>query len=277
MATSEQHSTLLKQVEALAPWHHDVELAPGLSTCGMRDSGGNADRTFWQHYSPEAQMRRLFAALYPDGLEGRSFLDCACNSGAHTIAAARAGAGRCFAFDARQAWVNQARFLARHFALPNVQVECLKVEDLGVLGLAPFDVTLFSGIFYHLPDPVAGLKRAADLTRELLVLNTSVLPRREPGLMLSLESESHVLSGVDSLAWLPTGPTVLREILAWCGFPHSRIDMYRTPGRPKGWKRIQIVAAREQATLAYWDKTRPETVDHHPTSLARRIFRRLMG
>jgi SAM-dependent methyltransferase len=267
---------LQAEIARLGPWHHDVELAPGLSTMGQRDAGGDADKTFWQHYSPEAQMRRLFDALFEDGqLQGRSFLDCACNSGAHTMAAARSGAGRCFAFDARALWVEQARFLARHFGLPNVQVERLKLEELPGLQLEPFDMTLFSGIFYHLPDPVAGLKLAADLTREILILNTSVLPRRGSGLMLNFESETNVLSGVDRLAWLPTGPDVLRQILAWCGFKHSRIDMYRTPGKPRGWKRIQIVAAREASALAVYDRRRPDALAYDKAGLLRRVLRKV--
>lgn len=262
---------LREEIARLGPWHHDVEIAPGVSTMGVR-SATDPDQRFDEHYSPAQMMGHLFGPLYPDGLQGRSFLDCACNSGGHSIEAARHGAGRGFAFDARQHWVDQAEFLARHCGAPELIVRRCELSDLPALGLEPFDVTLFAGIFYHLPDPIAGLRIAADLTRELLIVNTAVRPRRDRALVLNIESDTHVLSGVDRLAWLPTGPRVMQELLAWCGFPHSRIDLYWSNG-PKGWKRLQMLAARDEKVLAAYDKARPDAIA--PPTLRRRALIRL--
>jgi tRNA (mo5U34)-methyltransferase len=245
---------LRAEIERLGPWHHDVELAPGITT-SARDTS-DPDQKFTEHYSPSEMMEYLIGNLYPDGLQGRSFLDCACNSGGHSLAAARLGAGRIFAFDARQHWVDQADFLARQGDVANLTTRRCTLGELPELGLEPFDVTLFAGIFYHLPDPVAGLRIAADLTREILIVNTATRAHRVPGLVLNSESPTHVLSGVDRLAWLPTGPSVMREILAWCGFEHSRIDLYWASG-PRGWKRLQMVAARDPGALADYDRARP--------------------
>ena len=244
---------LRAEVERLAPWHHDIEIVPGVTT-GARGST-DADRSFEEHYSPWQMMNLLIGAVYPAGLQGRSFLDCACNSGGHSLAAARLGAGRIFAFDARQHWIDQAEFLARAGNAPNLTTRRCTLSELLPLALEPFDVTLFAGIFYHLPDPVAGLRIAADLTKELLVVNTATRQQRVPGLVLSQESPTHVLSGVDRLAWLPSGPDVMREILAWCGFEHTRIDAYWASG-PKGWKRLQMVAARDPGVLRDYDEVR---------------------
>ena len=43
------------------------------------------------------------------------------------------------------------------------------------LGNERFDICLFKGIFYHLPDPVAGLKIVADRTDEVLILDTAAV------------------------------------------------------------------------------------------------------
>jgi hypothetical protein len=129
---------------------------------------------------------------------------------------------------------------------------------------------LFFGLFYHLPDPVAGLKIAADLTRELLILNTAADPTPAgDALTLNIESDTALMSGVHRLAWLPTGPRVLEEILHWCGFPHTRVQyVVKAPRFP----RVQILAARDASTFAHYDAVHPR----RPTPLWKRGARRLL-
>lgn len=270
-----ERAAVKDEIDRLGPWLHDIEVLPGLRTGAARPAE-DAYKEVPQNYDPELMMRRLVEDIYGD-LGGRSFLDCGCNAGGHSFAAARMGAGRTLAFDARQHWLEQAAFLGRHSEAPLVQLQRLTLADLTALDLEPFDVTLFSGLFYHLPDPVAGLKAAADLTRELLIVNTSVLPKPYPGLVLSRESSVHVLSGIDGLAWLPTGPEVMQQILHWCGFPHVRVDLYWTPGKPRGWMRLQILAARDEATFARYDERRPEAALSRYVRPPRRSLRRMLA
>ncbi|MBV8685905.1 MAG: DUF1698 domain-containing protein [Alphaproteobacteria bacterium] len=262
------------EMEALGPWHHDVELVPGLRTgeapLGKRPLLQSRTPTT---YDPEGHMRLIVAALWPDGMQGRSFLDCACNGGGHMLGAARLGAGRRFGFDAREQWTAQARFLQRFAPAPAGEVRTCTLADLPALGLEPFDVTLFSGIFYHLPDPVAGLRVAADLTRELLVLNTAALFGRGRAMVLKKESATQPMSGVDGLAWLPTGSGVLRQILAWCGFPHVRICFNKRTA--EGWRRIELLAARESKTFAFYDSRGPSTPPGARLGLTRVLLRRM--
>ena len=265
---------LRAEIDRLGPWLHAIELMPGVSTATIGQASGSGEGAVREVYSPERMMSGLIGRLYPAGMQGRSFLDCGCNAGGHMFAARQMGAGRCFGFDARQHWIDQANFLAGYLPSDDIGFAACELSDLPGIGLEPFDVTLFSGLFYHLPDPVAGLKIAADLTRELIVVNTSALHRTEKALMLSLESDSHVLSGIDGLAWLPTGPEVVQDILAWCGFPHSRIDL-DWPYGPPGWRRIQVVAARELDAFAHYDRAWPEASRPARRSLKERLRRRL--
>ncbi len=245
------------EIRRLGPWHHDVEIAPGIRT-GDPAWRPEPDPAFGTPsiIDPFANFERTVADLFPDGLKGRSFLDCACNGGGYLYAARRLGAGRCFGFDVREHWIRQARFLAEHLPSEDIDTGTCSLEDLPQIGLKPFDVTLFSGILYHLPDPVAGLKIAADLTRELIIVNSETLPGKREGLALNPESQTLVMSGVDRLAWYPTSDKVIREMLAWCGFPHTRLRFDRATR--DGRHRVELWAARDEAVFAHLDATHPK-------------------
>ena len=244
---------LLQQVHALAPWHMNVALTPDLRTVE-----GNVDPENGTDYNipviNPAELQPLLEALYPQGLGGKRFLDCACNCGGYSLVASDLGAYS-FGFDVRDHWIRQAQFLKRHFGKSDDEVR-FEVHDLLDVGkhLADerFDICLFKGIFYHLPDPVAGLKIVADLTDEVIILDTAAANGAEDGfLKLHEEGVENPMSGVHRLAWLPTGPMVLCRILEWLGFEatcvvyrHERPASTARPGR------IRVVGARDASLLA---------------------------
>lgn len=245
-----------REINRLGPWHHDVEVIEGVRTMRAPMAPANPDLRTPTTYRPVDHFKYVAGSLFPSGFDGRSFLDCACNGGGHTLAAARLGAGRCFAFDAREQWIEQARFLKKFAPHEQIDLAVATLDDLPALAKSRFDVTFFGGIFYHLPDPITGLKIAADLTEEILILNTAA--KWAPGKVLAIERESpdEAMSGVDGLAWLPSGPEVLRDLLGWCGFPHTRLSFHRPTD--EGWSRLEIFAARDAASFAHFDRVRKE-------------------
>lgn len=264
---------LRAEIRRLGPWHHDLEIAPGVRT-GERAPGDALDPLgigAVNTLAPGRVLDGLMRDIFPNGFEGRSLLDCGCNAGGYLFEAKRFGAGRCFGFDVREHWLNQARFLSQHLPSENLTIDQLDLLTLRERKLEPFDVTFFFGLFYHLPDPVAGLRIAADLTKELLVLNTAAHPSlKGNALMLSVESETMLMSGVHRLAWLPTSTHVLEEILRWCGFPHTRVHwVLRSAPR---FPRVQVLAARDAKTFAHFDKVNPP----QPQALWKRVARRLL-
>lgn len=244
--------TLRAEIRRLGPWHYDIEVAPGVRTGEPVPPGTYAAELGTPAvFDPFRMIDALANAVYGGDLAGRTVLDCACNAGGYLFGAARRGAGYCFGFDVRDHWINQARFLQRHLPGGDIAFEVRDLMTLRERELPQFDITLFMGIFYHLPDPMAGLRIAADHTRELLVLNTAIDPQKRDALILNEEGVTPVMSGVHRLAWLPTSERALRAILSWCGFPHARVLWYR---RRTGWKgRIHIIAARDQATFERYD------------------------
>lgn len=248
---------LREEILRLGPWHHDVEIRDGIRTGEPVPAGTYAQELGTPSLlNPQRVLSSLVREVYPEGLGGRSFLDCACNAGGYLFAAKSLGASRGFGFDIREHWIQQARFLARHVSSEGIEFAVSDLSELRNLALEPFDVTFFSGIFYHLPDPVAGLRLAADHTRELLILNTAMTAAATDALILNRESDVEVMSGVHKLAWLPGSERVLREILEWCGFPHARVRFVRKTD--SGRRRIELLAARDAKTFVAYDRNRRE-------------------
>jgi SAM-dependent methyltransferase len=216
-----------------------------------------------QGWDPRQGLHTLLREIYPEGLAGRSVLDCACNCGAYLFWAKELGAGECFGFDVREHWINQARFLAENRTRPSdgICFEVCDLYDLPKRKLPPFDITLFQGIFYHLPDPITGLKIAADLTKELIVINTATRNNLPDG-MLAIDNEGReeLNSGVYGLNWFPTGPSILTRILDWMGFTEIRCTDWKTevPHQPSTLGRLQILASRTKGLLEKLDSYQAE-------------------
>jgi tRNA (mo5U34)-methyltransferase len=251
---------LRDEIVRLGPWHLEVQVTPEVSTrvwteAQSRVPGSPADNLAFMDPRPdlEAQLRRI----YPDGLAGRSLLDCACNCGGYSFHAKELGAGECFGFDVREHWIRQAHFLLQNRTVgptDAMRFEVCDLYDLPEMRLQPFDITLFMGIFYHLPDPISGLKIAADLTRELIVVNTTTRSGLPDGL-LSIERESRelVLSGVYGLNWLPSGPDVIAQALKWAGFVDTHLVWWQREVNP-GRGRLEMLASKKQGLLDVFRK-----------------------
>jgi tRNA (mo5U34)-methyltransferase len=155
---------LRMRVEALR-WYHTIDLGHGIVTRGV-------DNT------PE----RLARLQLPEDLSGRSVLDIGAWDGFFSFEAERRRAARVVASDS-YAWhglgwdtgQGKAGFELARTALQS------RVEDvdLDVMSLSPervgsFDVVLFLGVLYHLPNPLLALERVALVTRDLLILETVV-------------------------------------------------------------------------------------------------------
>jgi SAM-dependent methyltransferase len=248
---SDSTQALRDEIVRLGPWHITIDVADGLSTAITRDVEYPPEFGPVTLQDTQAGFRFKLRTIYPDGLAGRSVLDCACNCGAYLFWAKELGAGRCFGSDVREHWINQARFLReqRDGGAEDMRLEVMDLYDLPRLELEPFDITVFTGVFYHLPDPITGLKIAADLTRELLFFETATRSNHPDG-YLAVEEEpiKEVMSGVHGLNWLPTGPHVLARILRWMGFEDVRLVRWVPEAFP-GRGRLGMLAARDPKLL----------------------------
>jgi len=155
---------LQAQVAAIR-WYHTIDLGRGVVTPGI-------DNT------PE----RLARIHLPQDLSGKSVLDIGAWDGFFSIETKRRGASRVVAAD-HYAWHGvgwgtgrgKAGFeLAR--SASNLEIEDVDVDvlDLSPESLGTFDVVLFLGVLYHVPNPLLALERVASVTGNLLILETVV-------------------------------------------------------------------------------------------------------
>jgi SAM-dependent methyltransferase len=260
-----EQKRLRRELRELAPWHLKVDVREGVTTAdaGKARAGRRLGPVSFVDAGPA--YRALITRIFPTGLEGRSVLDCACNCGGYSLWSRELGAGRCFGFDVREHWIRQASFLQRERAEPSdgCSFATLDLYDLADRVPEDFDIALFRGILYHLPDPVRGLKIVADKTRELIVLNSATRAGVDDGFLAVAEEPTEaVMSGVYGLNWFPTGPEVLQRILRWLGFPATRLSYWHRETQHRGaggmkLGRIELLAARDEATFRHYDKARP--------------------
>ncbi|MGH2978416.1 MAG: class I SAM-dependent methyltransferase [Solirubrobacterales bacterium] len=247
-----EKASLRDEIIRLGPWHFDIEVADGLTT---RVSLEAPPGTYPESFGPvgiqdnRGQFRHRLRTLYPEGLQGRRLLDCACNSGAYLFWARELGAGECFGSDVREHWIRQARFLQEHRPEGDgIRFEVMDVNDLPELDLEPFDITIFGGLFYHLADPVRGLKIAADLTKELLIFDTATKwGRDEDSLVVDHEGTEALMLGVHGLNWIPTGPAVVDRVMRWAGFTDTQVMRWIQTGPDSG--RVGILASKRPGLL----------------------------
>jgi 2-polyprenyl-3-methyl-5-hydroxy-6-metoxy-1,4-benzoquinol methylase len=164
---------LRAEVRRLAPFYHDIELPHGVRTHVPELAAlPKLERTRWKAFMDHAWGAIVEAA--GGSLAGQRVLDCGCNCGGFSIAAARAGAAQVLGVDLVPKYLEQARFLKRALAIENLQFEQWAVEDLDPVKHGQFDVTLCLGLLYHFENPILAMKKLAAMTRKVLVVDTRI-------------------------------------------------------------------------------------------------------
>ncbi len=135
---------LQRQVEALGPWFHNLDLNGVLT----------APYHFLGDY-PRVKFKG-FADALPASLAGLSVLDIGCNAGFYAVEMKRRGAARVVAIDTDDHYLAQARFAAEVAGYDDIAFANLSVYDVAALG-ERFDLVIFMGVLYHLRHPLLAL------------------------------------------------------------------------------------------------------------------------
>ena len=250
---AELTKTQKKALLDLGPWHFKIKVSDTEYTTDF-------NTTKISLIDP-SNLTNLLRRIYPQGrLDGKTFLDAGCNGGGYCMTAFSRGAKEVFGFDVRDHWINQANYLRDHiFKYPKskVKFKTTHLEDLSED--KKYDVTLFKGVLYHLPDPIAAIKKLCTVTNEVMIIDTAgSVNAPENCLELYFEKPGALMNGVDNLAWLPGGPKVVGDMCHWMGFKEYRVinqdNVYQPNGYTTKFMRFRIIAARHQRYLNRYDR-----------------------
>src|SRR3954462_5068217 len=158
---------ILAGLKILEPWFHRIDLGDGIVTKTESVMGESVDhpRETWE----------VIQQCLPADLSGKNVLDVGCNGGFYCVEAKRRGAHRVLGVDGQRQHVRQALFVRKVLGL-DLEFRRFSVYDLDPRTIGKFDITLALGLVYHLKHLVLALERLCDVTNELLILETAIIP-----------------------------------------------------------------------------------------------------
>ena len=161
---------ILSELMRLEPWFHRIDLGHGVYTKTESVMGEPIDH-------PRGPWQTIQTLLPPD-LSGKTLLDVGCNAGFYSFEAKRRGAQRVLGVDGQRQHVRQGLFVRKVLGL-EVEFRRLNVYELSPRNVGQFDITLALGLLYHLKHPILALENLYRVTKELLVIETAIMPANQ--------------------------------------------------------------------------------------------------
>jgi len=246
-------------------WCHSIDLGHGIVTPGLSNVLPLSDEEL-------------------PSFKGRSVLDVGAWDGLYSFRAEKAGAARVVALDnyawgvsvpARQAYWDKCASqgslpdhgrdltdfwdpslpgrkgfdLAREILESSVQPVVGDLMTIAPDTLGHFDVVLYLGVLYHMPEPLTALRQVRAVTGEVAVIETvavRVLGQRDASLLSFYAGNE--LGGADFGNWFAPTEAGLGALCRAAGF--SRVDFVRRPPPVRPW-REHLRRNTRQAVLEY--------------------------
>jgi tRNA (mo5U34)-methyltransferase len=191
----------------------------------------DADGLQIQGWIPIEHLKRYSEIIFKFSVRGKSVLDIGAWDGWFSFEAERLGARRVLATD-HFCWSGAGRgmkdgfdYVHRHLK-SRVESKDVDVFELDPGKLGKFDVVLFLGVLYHLTDPFGGLRKAAEMCGEYLVVETHTAMNevKEPVMRYYLGAE---LQNDPTNFWGPNALCV-EAMLKELGFTRLETQFYQT-------------------------------------------------
>jgi len=155
--------TTMNELDSLGWWYQHFQLPNGIWT---GDGGEPA-------YFPQRRWE-MTEPFVPADLAGKTVLDMGGNAGYFSIQMKLRGAAQCLLVEPVREFVRQAEFAARQFQA-EIEAVCEDAHTYCLTTVERFDYVLLLGLFYHLKYPGLVLNRAAEMTKERMLVATAVI------------------------------------------------------------------------------------------------------
>ena len=176
-------------------WFHQINLGNGITTPGFDDT-----------------PTKLSQVHLPADLSGKSVLDIGAWDGFFSFECERRGARRVVALDGgvwRVDSIGKAGFeFARKVLDSKVEDVELEVSEISVERLGRFDLVLFLGVLYHLPNPFGSFLRVASVAARDIIIETHV---------------DMIEHDVPAIAFYPTDECA-NDPTNWCGPNQAAVE-----------------------------------------------------
>lgn len=156
-----------KQIDAIKWFHHFDEETFGFTTKSGKYSKGSLNKE---------EIKTL--GFTPELFKDKTILDIGAWDGYYSFYAEKMGAKRVLAIDhhawSGEGWGTKDGFnLAHKLLKSNVESLDIDIYDITSELIGKFDVVLFTGVLYHLTNPMKGLRNAISVTKSMLVIETT--------------------------------------------------------------------------------------------------------
>ena len=231
--TREEINAELKRLE---PWFHRIDLGNGLYTKTESVMGEPVDHPLgpWQ----------TIQTTLPRDLSDKTLLDVGCNAGFYAFEAKRLGAKRVLGVDGQRQHVRQSLLVRKVLGL-DVEFRRLNVYELSPRTVGRFDITLALGLLYHLKHPILALENLYQVTKELLIIETAIMPpERTPESFMHPLGEQQML--LHALALVENPPDAKEQIFNWF---LPGVDALKALLRSTGFVEVEVVELKNERAI----------------------------
>jgi tRNA (mo5U34)-methyltransferase len=196
---------ILSELKRLEPWFHRIDLGNGIYTKTQSVMGEPVDHP----HGPWQTIQKLL----PRDLTGKTVLDVGCNAGFYSFEAKRRGAKRVLGVDGQRQHVRQGLFVRKVLGL-DVEFRRLNVYEITPRNVGQFDITFAIGLLYHLKHPILALENLYRVTKELLVIETAIMPAKQTPESFSY-SFGAAKATLHPLVYVENSPEAKEQVYNW--------------------------------------------------------------